>query len=124
MGSGTYYAVGWGCAVLPSCSEDNRQQLFGIFEEHDIQTSYQGASAYAVIPLLSTLEGCCDRDRDREIPSGVMPIEELADAIKKQVRVKVARATKIWRAVQEAAATLDVPVNLPDGRLLWFCDHD
>jgi hypothetical protein len=123
MGSGTYYAVGWGCAALPPLGDEGRQ-LFEIFEEHGIQTSYEGASAYAVIPLLSTLE-IGRHTPDRGIPSGVMPLEELVEAIKKKVSVKrVDQTAKTWRAVQAAAAVLDVPVNLPDGRLLWFCDHE
>lgn len=119
MGSGTYFAVGFGCPALPPLVDD--RQLFKIFEKHGIQTSCEGASSYAVLPLLSTLERC----RNQEIPSGVMPIEDLADAIKKQVGTEgLDQATKTWRAVQAAAAALDVPINLPDGCLLWLCDYD
>jgi hypothetical protein len=112
--------VGFGCAALPSLGDDD-QQLFEIFDKHSIQTSYEGASNYAVVPLLSTLA----RLRAHEIPSGVMPIEELADAVKKQIGAKrIEEAVATWRAVQTAAAALDAPVNLPDGRLLWLCDYD
>ena len=119
MGSGTYYAIGFGCAELPPLVDDG--PLFEIFEDHGIQTSYEGATSYAIVPLLSTLS----RRREAEIPSGVMPIEDFADAVKRQIGdAAITKAAATWQAVRDAGAALAVPVNLPDGKLLWLCDYD
>jgi hypothetical protein len=80
MGSGTYYAVGFGCAELPPLDDD--AQLFEIFEDYGIQTSYEGATSYAIVPLLSTLS----RQRESELPSAVLPVEDFAEAVKKADR--------------------------------------
>ncbi len=119
MGSGTYYAVGFGCVELPPLDDDG--PLYEIFDKHAIQTSYEGATSYAVIPLLNTLA----RKHERQIPSGVMPIEDLVAAIERQIGTKtIEKAVETWRAVQAAAMALDSPIQLPDGRLIWFCDYD
>ena len=119
MGSGTYYAVGFGCAELPTLDDD--APLFKIFDEHGIITSYEGATNYAVVPLLSTLS----RKRERQIPSGVLPIGDLARAIGEQVGEQgIEEASQTWRTVQAEAASLPVPVSLPDGKLLWLSDYD
>src|SRR5947208_1094194 len=118
MGSGTYYAVGFGCVELPAIGDDDRP-LFEIFDKHGIQTSYEGASHYAIVPLLNTLA----RQPEDEIPSGVIPIEDIADAIRKQVGAKRCRqVAKTWKTVQTEAAALTTPIYLPDGRMLWLCD--
>ncbi len=121
MGSGTYYAVGFGCAKVPNLNDDH--PLFEIFDQYGIQTSYEGATNYAVVPLLSTL--IRGFHRDHGIPDGVMPVEDLSVAIRMKIGEQaIARATETWRIVRDSAAALAVPVNLPDGALLWLCDHD
>jgi hypothetical protein len=115
----TYWAVGYGCVERPELDDDG--PLSKIFEKRGIQLSYEGATRYAVVPLLSTIT----RNLDYEIPSGVMPIEDLAAAITTQIGAAgVAKAVKTWRAVRAAAMALAVPVDLPEGRLIWFCDTD
>jgi len=119
MGSGTYYAVGFGCAALPPLDDD--APLFKIFDDHDIQTSYEGATRYAIVPLLSTLS----RRHESGLPSGVLPVEDFAAAVKKQIgNAAITKAAATWQAVRDAAAALPVPIELPDGALLWFCDYD
>ena len=119
MGSGTYYSVGFGCAELPPLDDD--APLFEIFEEHSIQTSYEGATSYAIVPLLNTLS----RRHESVLPSGVLPVEDFADAVKKQIgQAAIMKAAATWQAVRDAAAALSVPVELPDGKLLWLCDYD
>jgi len=119
MGSGTYYAVGFGCVELPPLSDDG--PLYEIFDEHRIQTSYEGVTSYAVVPLLNTIA----RKYEHQIPGGVMPIEDLATAIERQIGSKnIEKATETWRTVQAAAMALDPPIKLPDGQLIWLCDYD
>jgi hypothetical protein len=120
MGSGTYYAVGFGCVELPPLGDDDGP-LYEIFDAHGIQTSYEGATRYAVVPLLNTLA----RKHEHQIPSGVMPIEDLAAAIESKIGAKdIEKTAETWRTVQAAAAALDPPIKLPDGRLIWLCDYD
>jgi|SRR6185436_4778266 len=119
MGSGTFYAIGFGCAELPSLDDD--ASLFEIFEKHGIQTSYEGATSYAVVPLLSTLA----RRHKNELPSGVLPIVDFVEAVNKQIGEDVIKkAYQTWQTVRAAAAALSVPVDLPNGKLLWLCDYD
>ena len=119
MGSGTYYAVGFGCAALPPLDDD--APLFEIFEEHDIQTSYEGATSYAIVPLLSTLS----RRHEDGLPSGVVPVEDFADAVKRQIGpAAITKSAATWQAIRDAAAALPVPIELPTGKLLWLCDYD
>ena len=119
MGSGTYYAVGFGCAELPTL--DDEAPLFEIFDEHNIQTSYEGATSYAIVPLLSTLS----RRHEDGLPSGVLPVEDFAANVQRQIgQAALTKAAATWQTVRDAAAALPVPVELPDGKLLWFCDYD
>ncbi len=63
--------------------------------------------------------------RPESKPSSVMPIEDLAGAIRRAIgQQQIERATETWRIVRAAATALAVPVNLPDGTLLWLCDYD
>lgn len=121
MGSGSYWAVVYGCKDISKLRTDEKRadELDELLREFGIQQSYEGSSQYAGVVLLCTLRGW----GDGEVPSGVMSIDELPAAIKRAAQGKaLKRAETTWRKAQAAAAKIGMA--LPEGGLLWLGDYD
>lgn len=80
-----------------------------------LRRRFRVRGATTSVPLLSTLS----RRRESALPSGVLSVENFADAVRRQIgEAAITKAAATWQAVRDAATALPVPVELPDGEVL------